>query len=78
MKNNITENKLPDIKTPKTQKLNKSYNSCSDIINQNPENHCTCPFSKICAKIRFLSVAFMNSRRPKVSGLTSCVLKSSF
>ena len=39
MKNNITENKLPDIKTPKTQKLNKSYNSCSDIINQNPENH---------------------------------------
>jgi len=39
MKNNITENKLPDIKTPKTQKVNKSYNSCSDIINQNPENH---------------------------------------
>ena len=39
MKNNITENKLPDIKTPKTKKVNKSYNSCSDIINQNPENH---------------------------------------
>ena len=34
MKNNITENKFPDIKVENSQTINKSYNLYSDIINQ--------------------------------------------
>ena len=39
MKNNVTENKFPDIKVENSQTINKSYNSYSDIINQDSKIH---------------------------------------